>query len=292
MNYRFRPGQESVGDGARRIAREQFSHMAETLANDDLPVARKVHEVRKSVKRLRSLIRLVSPAIPEARAENAALRDAARRLSAARDSGAVIETLGRLKLPGDVADPAQEALETLAGAAMPADAAGKLLKAFARDMRASARRAEKWQTREDGISALAPGIRRGYRRLRRAYKVAVLTGEEDHLHDWRKCAKDHWHHALLLRRICNEPMQAHGKLAERTSDALGDWRDAGLVLAALDRLPQGALEKDALKTLRKAALREQKRALKLARQRAAWLTAETPAALTARWTSYAETAGL
>ncbi len=286
MTYRFKPGRETVGDGVRRIAAEQFGHMFGALGDEDQPSARRVHEVRKAVKRLRSLIRLIGPVFPDAKAENAALRDAARELSAARDTGAVMETLNQLKLPEDVHARTRDALVKVTAARVSPEEAERLLKTFERQMRAASRRAAKWQIEAEGIEALAPGIHRGYRRLRKSFRDAVATGEEERLHDWRKCAKDHWHHTLLLRAVCFEAMQAHARMAENLSDALGDWRDAGLVLDALEQVPTKSLGKDDLKTVKRALARAQKRALRKAGRRGALLTAESPGALVARWSAY------
>lgn len=286
MTYRFKPGRETVSDGIRRIAAEQFAHIFRALGDEDLPPARRVHEGRKAVKRLRSLIRLIGPVFPDVKVENAALRDAARKLSVARDSGAVMETLGLLKLPEEVQANTHDALSPVTAARVSPEEAERLLKAFGRTMQAAAKRAAKWEIEAEGIDALAPGIRRGYRRLRKSFRDAAASGEEERLHDWRKCAKDHWHHTLLLRAICFEAMQAHARMAEHLSDALGDWRDAGLVSEALDQLPAKALSKDDIKTVKRALVRAQKRALRKARRRAALLIAESPGALVSRWSAY------
>lgn len=286
MTYRFKPGRETVSDGVHRIAAEQFALIFRALGDENLPSPRKVHEVRKAVKRLRALIRLIGPVFPEAKAENAVLRDAARELSIARDSGAVMETLALLKLPEDLHARTHDALSTATAERVSPAEAERLLKTFGRTMRAAAKRAAKWRIEAEGIEALAPGIRRGYRRLRKSFQDAVASGEEERLHDWRKCAKDHWHQTLLLRAVCFEAMQAHARMAEHLSDALGDWRDAGLVLDALGQLPAKALGKDDIKAVKRALARAQKRALRKARRRAALLIAESPGALVTRWSAY------
>ena len=102
MAYRFKPGDASTSEALRRIAAEEFSAIGAALADRTVPLARKVHEGRKATKRLRALLRLVAPVFPEAREEIAVLRQAAARLSALRDKGALTETLSRLGLPQDV----------------------------------------------------------------------------------------------------------------------------------------------------------------------------------------------
>ncbi|MBA4226981.1 MAG: hypothetical protein C0456_10150 [Hyphomonas sp.] len=291
MAYRLKPGSETVEEGVRRIAGEEFARIAEVIAAADLPAPRKVHEVRKCTKRLRSLIRLIGPVFDEASIENAALRDAARNLSEARDSGAILDSLRSLKLPPETLADAEAALAGNTGAPSGAVATSKLLKTFGRDMRSAAKRAAGWDIRAEGFDALQPGLKRSYRKLRRNFSEAIRTGEEEAIHDWRKSAKSHWHHTLLLGRICPDAMDGHARMANRLSESLGDWRDSELLVAALKALPEDRLDKGTLKTLLRATARDQKRLLKKAERISRLLAAEKPAALTARWAAYWEASG-
>ena len=286
MAYRLKPGSEPVEEGIRRIAGEEFARMAEIIAAADMPAPQKVHEVRKGAKRLRSLIRLIGPVFEEAAMENAALRDAARNLSEARDSGAILDSLRRLKLSPETLAVAEAALADHTGAPGGSAATARLLKTFGRDMRSAAKRAAGWEVRAEGFAALQPGLKRGYKKLRQNFSEAIRTGEEETIHDWRKSAKSHWHHTLLLARICPDAMDGHARMASRLSESLGDWRDSGLLVDALKALPDDRLDKDTLKKLFRAAGRDQKRLLKKSERIARLLTAEKPAALTARWAAY------
>lgn len=286
MAYRLKPGREPVEEGIRRVAHEQFTQIADVIADPDLSPARQVHEVRKCAKRLRSMLRLIGPVVAEASSENAIIRDAARNLSAARDSSAILDSLRRLKLPPEMLAEAEAALAENLGALQPDQATPKLLKAFGRDMRSAAKRATEWTVRAEGFEALRPGLKRSYRKLRRNFAEAIRTGEEETIHNWRKSAKCHWHHALLLDRICPDAMDGHARMANRLSESLGDWRDSGLLVAALKALPEDRLDKDMTKSVLRAAARDQKRLLKKAERIARLLTAEKPAALAARWSAY------
>ncbi len=286
MAYKLKPGHETVETGIRQIADEEFSRISGILANPDLASARKVHEVRKGAKKLRSLIRLVAPVVTTAKTENASLRDSARSLSSVRDLGAIQDSLSRLKLPPGAAEAVEAALTGSGEPSLPPDDPSKLLKVFNRDMRAAAKRAASWKTEADDFEAIRPGLKRSYKKLREDFAEAVRSGEEEATHDWRKSAKTHWHHTLLLSRICPDAMDAHARMASRLSESLGNWRDSGLLIAALEALPPGNLDKDTLKIVSRAAIRDQKRLLKKAQRISALLTAEKPRALVARWSAY------
>lgn len=290
MGYKFNPGQEHVEEGLRRIAGERFQRIARTLENPDLSDLVKIHEVRKSVKRLRSLIRLAGPSLADWREENICLRDAARPLSALRDTSALHEALANLPL-------APEALGDLTHALTfspqiphtSPETTSDLLQTFTEITRSAAIRAETWRLNATGFDALAPGLEKSYRRLRKSHDLAMKTKEEDALHEWRKAAKIHWHHSLLLRKTCPEAMEAHARMAARISSSLGTWRDAGLVITAINALPSDALPPKLAKKARKAITRLQAASLLEARSNTLWITAETPHALIKRWEQYWQT---
>jgi len=90
---------ESLRRNLRKIVRAQLDDALEELTG-----ARKgsrdeaVHEVRKSFKKVRAVLRLVRPEIGEKtyREENTCFRDAARPLTEVRDAKILIETLDKL----------------------------------------------------------------------------------------------------------------------------------------------------------------------------------------------------
>ncbi len=285
MAYRFARSDPSVAEGVRRIAREEFNLISGVLARADLPGVRKVHEVRKATKRLRGLIRLIGPVMPEASRENACLRDAARTLSDLRDAGALLETLEEL---GIDADNRSEIRAAFARRPTPVPASGERqkLSAFGRTLRDAADRSAGWDIAATGFEAIAPGLERGLRRFRKCLRQAAADTAEEPMHEWRKRAKDHWYHAVLLREIFPDVMKGHARAAERLSDALGYWRDLGLLEAAIAGIPAHELPKPsaaaALEAISAGRLKAKRRALQLGRQ----LAAESPSGLSRRWSAY------
>ena len=280
MAYRFKSGDRTITDGVRRIAAREFELIGAMLADTHLSAARKVHEGRKATKRLRALLRLVGPSMPEARAEIDAFRDAARRLSALRDRGALAETFTALDLPEDLAG-------RLSPLILPARTAAprgstKLLQAFGEEMLEAESRAEAWDVTGKGWSALEPGLRKSYRRLRRAADAAAHAEDEDPVHDLRKRAKDHWYHTLLLRDVFPDVMDGYGAAGERLGDDLGVWRDLGLLGEAIDALPADSMPKADTKIVMDMIRKARRRALKRAVRTVRLLTAESPSEYASR----------
>src|SRR5438270_1950612 len=90
------PG-ERPAEGLRRVALGQLDLALELLEGeiDRDGAARAVHETRKTLKRLRALMRMLRDELPtgEFVAGNAALRDMGRRLAGARDGEAMLAAL-------------------------------------------------------------------------------------------------------------------------------------------------------------------------------------------------------
>ncbi|MHB8242476.1 MAG: CHAD domain-containing protein, partial [Solirubrobacteraceae bacterium] len=92
------PG-EPLGGALQRMAVGQLDLALAMLDSaGQEPDERAIHETRKALKRLRALLRLLQPELGLAayEHENAALRDAGRRLAGARDAEVTLATLDAL----------------------------------------------------------------------------------------------------------------------------------------------------------------------------------------------------
>ena len=223
---------EPTPDGVRRIARGQLDRAGEELVGGPkrkLGVA--VHDARKGLKRLRATVRLARGALGEEtyRRENVAFRDAGRCLAGVRDASVLIETLDALEgacgddLPGDVTtklrarlkDERRQALESL-------KADDARVAAVLAEIDSARRRTAVWTFDGDGFEAVEPGLRRIYRRGRKAMRRAQKQPTNANLHDWRKRVKDLWYAEQILRPASPKRMK---QLAKRTH-GLADARRA------------------------------------------------------------------
>src|SRR5262249_43493939 len=98
MSFQLRP-EEALRKSLRRIVRRQMDAVLEELAAAPPgPRDEAVHEARKSLKKIRAVLRLVRPAVGEKcyRRENTCFRDAGRPLTEVRDARILLETLDKL----------------------------------------------------------------------------------------------------------------------------------------------------------------------------------------------------
>ena len=280
MPYAITSDDDNVEAALRRIAREEAEGaLAQVRGAGEL--GPRVHEMRKTVKKLRGLLRLVRPVFPEARAENAVLRDAGQSLSALRDAAVQLSTAERLSrnLPDDRRQALLAPFRT-AAEHHDARAEAEMLPPFADVMASLVGRTEHWRLRRKGWDALEPGLAGTWTAARRAMKQAHHSDDPEALHEWRKRAKDHWYQARLLRPIWPEMMDPHVRAADDLGELLGQINDLAVFRERLDAADLGgALRSEAqdLATVRHDELMAQ--VVPLGRR----LFAGRAASLTERW---------
>ena len=244
--YRLHSG-EYVPDGIRRIARGQLRDAEDALdgvSKRRLPGA--VHDARKAFKRLRATVRLSRDAVGEAtyRRENAAYRSAGRRLSASRDADVLLQTLDGLcerfadELPARVTDPLRAELRARrerAVAAVRHD--DRAIAAVLGELRDGLVRTPAWTFEDDGFDALAPGLKRIYRRGRKRMRAADQDPSPANLHEWRKRVKDLWHATQIVRPAEPERLRKLSKRAHELADLLGDTHDLHVLRDFAERRP-------------------------------------------------------
>ena len=294
MAYAFDPTESDVQASVRRIACEQLASALATVSDagsgaggkDGADLATQVHSLRKAVKKLRGLIRLVRPVFRDFAAENAALRAVGRQIAALRESAVLGATAADIAAGLPEADGAA-LLAALSGIPADTEATTAALGPFAAALGQIAARAPGWRIRGAGFAALEPGLKRSWTEARAAMTHALRDPAPEHLHDWRKRAKDHWYQARLLQQIWPAGMAAHLVAADALGETLGQSNDLAVFEDRMARLT----------TSDPHARRAADLAVKLAAERRIALVAEAthqgqrlfadrPGALTRRWRAW------
>lgn len=195
----------------------------------DRPAAKRVHEVRTCCKKLRGLLRIVRPRLGDVyRQENAFFRDAARKLSAARDAAVVLNLFDDVMLNVGADRNSIGGLRSAIERRMspPGDCVGvDALKSVAASMETHLPNPEKWPVEATGFRALGDGLAETYQSGRRAMRRALRTGDAVDRHDWRKHTKYHWYHVRLLRNVWKPMMESRRDELDRLADQLGNDHD-------------------------------------------------------------------
>lgn len=238
---------ESVAGGLKRILAEEFRWAAEQLtASSARTRDAAIHEARKSIKKIRAVLRLVRSADgPFAVEQHSRLRAVAESLSAVRDSAVMVETLDLIKTqasgsktcPASAFVPVRAALlrrkkallrNTDIAAAM-ADAA-TALQAIAKDMPDLPSDAE-------GFAALEPGLRKTYRRGRRCLARLETDRRPETWHDCRKRVKLHWYNVRLLGSLGDAAWKGYTKRLAQLETDLGDYHNLAVLHQTLAGQP-------------------------------------------------------
>ncbi len=242
MPYRFRRG-ETLGAGARRIAREVIDHALACLNDADLPVEHRTHEARKAIKRLRGLVRLIGPdaeagALPESL--DRVLKRSAKLLAASRDADVLRATLEEIARDGKARADAEAVAATVAP---PAGATvAERQRAFGRVMaELSGVRADFAHLKLSGNRPedARPGYVETYRASRRRMKKALATRDDARLHRWREMVKYHGYHAGLLSNLGGGGLAARRDRSRTLEELLGKHHDLVLLERRLAAMAHG-----------------------------------------------------
>lgn len=234
MSYKIAP-HELPGVAVKRIANEECAKALSALEADKEPL-KGVHAARKSLKKLRGLVRLVRFEIGDEvyRQENATFRDAGRKISSIRDRFSLLETLEALQqefneqLYRKVFTDAEKnlkaelnKLKTDSGDARDRIEETRTMILMAQE------RIEDWPIRKKAsFDALEPGLKKIYRQGRQQYSLALGEPAAENFHNWRKRVKYLWYQIRLLREATWQPVMK--KLANemhQLAGFLGDDHD-------------------------------------------------------------------
>lgn len=246
MAFRLKLGPRLEKD-ARRLLVEQIDKAeAELAGHGDAP--RAIHETRKSMKRIRSLLRLLKPGLRRAwfAQEDERFRDIARALSQLRDNHVIIETLAKLEQASDentkdalAAARAAFAQKTLAAGPV-ADQKAVVTGALA-GLAAARTSAEKLHIAPARIETLAEGLAQVYRDGKRQFKEQRAHPTDEGLHDLRKSIQHHWRHLQILSAGWPELYEVRITTAKSLAEQLGTDHDMSVLAAAVQALPPRAL---------------------------------------------------
>ena len=276
MAFRFKLG-EPFDEGCRRIAVDQIER-AQSQLHDKGDQAIAVHETRKSLKRLRALLRLVRPAMGEAafKRENAQLRDIGLSLSGERDRHVLLETVN--KLDGSAGFGRKGLVGSLREriAATNGEGAPPCLKDAQGRLAAAKKRLAELHIDGNGFDVVGAGLERSYRKARRALCRAYDEQTDEAFHDWRKGTQAHWRQMTLLERAWPDYLGARVSEARNLSQLLGDDHDLAMLVAFVHSDAAAGFGNEQAAIVEKAARQRQAELREAARPRGERLFADGP----------------
>lgn len=231
MAFRLK-GRSPLGKDLRRLVGQELDTALAALGRPAID-AEAIHEARKSIKKIRAVLRLLhDPLGPLYQAENVRLREAAHRLSALRDVDATGATLRALQQrhPDLVTPDIVQGIESgLCHRAAEAKATAREAVDLARAAIAGSSRCVPDEVGAAGTRrAVRAGMTRGYRRARRAMVGIGVDADPALVHLWRRREKDHWYHVRLFEGL-HAGACALARQLGRLETLLGDDHDLAVL---------------------------------------------------------------
>ncbi|MDB6169713.1 MAG: hypothetical protein JWM88_2577 [Verrucomicrobia bacterium] len=211
-----------------RAAREQIETAIAASTKDRGSLKQRIHEARTRCKKVRALLKLVRREDEGwCSRENRRLGDAARALSPLRDTAVMLDTLKLLRGAGRdrLSSRIHEAMRTALAASRGATVSGRTgapprLRAFAKEVRMTLHRLDRWRAPDD-FGVVVAGLRRGYARGRSALRTARKRNSAVAFHEWRKAAKAYCYQCQALRGAWPSAMKPLVKELSELGDQLG-----------------------------------------------------------------------
>jgi CHAD domain-containing protein len=305
--FRLHPG-EPIGAGLQRLGIHEIDHAINGFYDGEEAFREAVHEARKSIKKIRALLRLIRFELGERvyAFENAWMRDTARLISEVRDVAVTVNAVddlygiyGAFLVEGTFDEMRERLVVRRDRVEERAMEDPELIHRVVTNLERARARYASWPTDPDARSAYGMGIRNDYAALgpgleathargRREMVTAYRRPSPQHFHLWRKRAKYLRHQMEILTPMWPEVMIGMAITLDRIGELLGQDHDLSQLLEHVADRPDlcpNPLERSLL-----AALVEQRRSdlQTAARILGRRIYTETPAALDDRFRGYWE----
>lgn len=230
---------EKVGDNITRILHGQMDVILQHCKADGKDRHQSVHEIRKSMKKIRAVLRLIRDEIGFSSyyRENIKFRDLARQLSELRNRIVLAETTG--KIQEDFTPAARKHMRQMQDELFrEGERLYKILlddqdtfRKISAETRAAKKRVEHFQFHHEDFRAFEGGLHRIYRQGRKLYHKAQGGHDPGLLHDMRKRMKYLWYQVELLQPIYPKMLKAYAKSLNNITEILGICHDLDELIA-------------------------------------------------------------
>ncbi len=248
---------EALGNGVKRVAMEQLELAAVGFLDLEGGLGGAVHESRKSIKKVRALLRLVKGELPGHiyDFENQSLRDTGRLMAEIRSAQGVLNAAesvqglyADLLSVGTFADLVERLARRRDFVELKTDDDPNLVGRVIRRLEKAYHRYGSWPTDpeaqkvyglgiRDSYEAVRPGLRHTYDSGRTTMVQAYKRGAPGDFHEWRKRVKDLRHQMEFLAPLWPEVVVGTAMTLDRLGDLLGEDNDLADLLTLLRDRP-------------------------------------------------------
>jgi CHAD domain-containing protein len=248
---------EPLGTGVKRVAMDQLERAASGFFDGHAGLGSAVHESRKSIKRVRALLRMVRGELPDQifDFENKSLRDTARLVAEVRMAQGVLDAASSIHnlydeflSDGTFGELIQRLSRRRDLTELKAVEDPNLIGRVVRGLERAYHRYGSWPTdpeaREiyglgirDSFDAVRPGLTGTYNAGRQGMVQAYRRSAPGDFHEWRKRVKDMRHQLEFLAPLWPEVVVGTAMTLDRLGDILGDDNDMAELLKIIRARP-------------------------------------------------------
>lgn len=224
----------TMEESLRNVILVCISHIEDQIRNRKDDVHGPIHETRRTIKRIRAVLRLIRDEIGYSNyyRENSFYRDLSKHLSPARDSYVLIRTISGFNKKAPSEFPEKETGRLLDLLSRKVDADLELFKnqsgGFDRileDLEPAKERVGEYCHLRNDFSAIRKGIQRIYGNGYGFLKTIRKSHDEEQFHEYRKNTKYLLYQMELIQPAYPRLIKAYTGTIDEYGDLLGDTRD-------------------------------------------------------------------
>ncbi len=248
---------EPLGVGVKRVTMEQLERAAMGFVDGTDGVGVAVHESRKSIKRVRAMLRLIKGELSRRvfDFENSSLRDTGRLLAEIRSGQGTLNAVlsiqdlyGDLLAEGTFSEMVQRLTVRRDLTELKAVEDPVLIGRVVRSLERAYHRYGSWPTDpdardvygmgiRDSYRAIEPGLGHTYTRGRHTMAAAYMRSGPGQFHEWRKKVKDLRHQMEFLAPLWPEVVVGTAMTLDRLGNILGEDNDLAELVSVLAGRP-------------------------------------------------------
>jgi CHAD domain-containing protein len=223
------------GDGLAAAARSIIADGRRAITDPELSAPEAVHEVRKTLKRWRALLRLLArPLGEQADQMRTEARELMRGIAGARDAQSALDALSDLRKADLPLSPTS--VETIRARLTERRDAAEA-KAFTKTMRDrlsgyfdyATLSLERWPLKAIDFDTVTDGLTSTYRRARQLLPDSWSDAEAEHMHDLRRRVVEHRHQMDLVEPLWPRLGKVWAEEAQRLRNRLGSCQDLAVL---------------------------------------------------------------
>jgi len=227
---------QSVKRNVTDIALNLSNTMLSSLENPE-DEHEAIHTVRKTIKKMRALLRLIRKEIGEGhyKEENIDYRDIGRKLSGLRDATALIETVDKLleiatasdydNLQDEISDFRKKLVAERKALFEEIGDQTELREEILKELRTLKDRLHQWPLKNEAFKSWAAGLKKTYKKGKKQCEQANGSKDPHDYHEWRKRVKYLWNQLKFLEELWPSMLDAYTDSLSDLSTLLGDEHD-------------------------------------------------------------------